>query len=82
MSWDKVFDRDILLSFEVSIGSREGASNILQRFETEETHYTINAEIVKLRDDTVKAAYNVIVTAINKAGLHTTVRGIIQMTGN
>lgn len=74
LSWDDVFSSDVdsPLVFEVSVGTRVGASNILQWFETEKTYYSLSASQTDRQ-----VTYHVTTTAINRAGLHTTIAGTV-----
>ena len=72
LDWGHVFQSNDSLIYELTVGTHAGSGNVLQWFETTATKHVIGDNRVSRFID-----YHVTVTAINAAGLHTTVTSII-----
>ena len=70
ITWNDVFATDSRLLFEITIGTTEGGSDILQWVETLETRL-IASSLYESTD------YYITLTAINAAGLYKTVKHTI-----
>ena len=74
LDWANVFrSDDSLLIYELTVGSHAGTADVLQWFETVGTQHVIGDNRVSRFVD-----YHVTLTAINAAGLHTTVTSTIR----
>ena len=73
LDWARVFQPDNLLIYELTMGTPAGSGNVLQWFKTTATNHIMGNNNVSRFID-----YQVTVTAINAAGLHTTVTSTID----